>query len=43
VLLAYSKIWLKDEFVESDLPEDVEIATALARYFPPALQDQFGG
>ena len=42
VLLAYSKIWLTDEFVESELPEDTEIATALARYFPTQLQDQYG-
>ena len=39
MLLAYAKIWLKDEFVASALPEDPWIATTLERYFPPALQE----
>ena len=43
VLLAYSKMWLSDELVASDLPEDAWIATALQRYFPAALQEQFAG
>ncbi|MGH8678097.1 MAG: NAD-glutamate dehydrogenase domain-containing protein, partial [Burkholderiales bacterium] len=34
VLLAYSKIWLYAELVDSDVPEDPYIATALTRYFP---------
>jgi glutamate dehydrogenase len=38
VLLAYSKIWLNDELIHSPLTEDPWIATALLRYFPPALQ-----
>ena len=42
VLLAYSKMWLSDEFVASTLPEDPWIATALYRYFPAALREQFG-
>jgi glutamate dehydrogenase len=42
VLLAYSKIWLSDEFVGSDLPEDAWIGTALNRYFPAALREQHG-
>ncbi len=41
VLLAYAKIWLSDEFVDSDLPEDPWIATALVRYFPNALHEQY--
>ena len=36
VLLAYSKMWLFDEILASDLPEDPWIGTALARYFPGA-------
>ena len=39
VLLAYSKMWLFDEIMGSDLPEDPWIGTALARYFPAALRE----
>jgi glutamate dehydrogenase len=42
VLLAYSKMWLNDELIASDLPEDPWIATALERYFPSRLREQFG-
>ena len=41
VLLAYSKIWLNDELIHSPLTEDPWIATALLRYFPPALQERY--
>jgi glutamate dehydrogenase len=41
VLLAYSKMWLSDELVASDLPEDPWIATALNRYFPAGLREKF--
>ncbi len=41
VLLAYSKMWLSDELVDSDLPEDPWVANALQRYFPPLLRDKF--
>ncbi len=41
VLLAYSKMWLSDELVASDVPEDPWIATALTRYFPAALAEKF--
>jgi glutamate dehydrogenase len=40
VLLAYSKIWLKDELVASDLPEDPWVAATLQRYFPAALSER---
>ncbi len=43
VLLAYSKMWLFDELVASDLTEDPWVATALNRYFPAALQADFAG
>jgi glutamate dehydrogenase len=43
VLMAYSKMWLSDELIESDLPEDPWIATALERYFPALLREQFAG
>ena len=42
VLLAYCKMWLFDEIMASDLPEDAWIGTALARYFPAQLRDTFG-
>ena len=42
VLLAYSKMWLSDVLVASDLPEDPWVATALERYFPQPLRVQFG-
>ncbi|HEY2929134.1 NAD-glutamate dehydrogenase [Piscinibacter sp.] len=42
VLLAYSKMWLSDELLASDLPEDPWIGSALQRYFPAALRDKFG-
>jgi len=42
VLLAYSKMWLFDELLRSDLPEDPWVGTALARYFPAQLRDKFG-
>jgi glutamate dehydrogenase len=41
VLLAYSKMWLLDELLASDLPEDPWIAGALQRYFPGRLHHEF--
>jgi glutamate dehydrogenase len=41
VLLAYSKMWLSDELIESDLPEDGWIGLALERYFPALLREKF--
>ncbi|MFC5497754.1 NAD-glutamate dehydrogenase [Caenimonas terrae] len=42
VLLAYSKMWLSEQLMASDLPEDPWIATALQRYFPALLREKFG-
>jgi glutamate dehydrogenase len=42
VLLAYSKMWLFDELLDSDLPEDPWIGRALERYFPAQLREKFG-
>ncbi len=42
VLLAYCKMWLYDELLESPLPDDPWVATALTRYFPHALGERFG-
>lgn len=43
VLLAYGKMWLNDALVASDVPEDAWIATALERYFPRQLRENFAG
>jgi glutamate dehydrogenase len=40
VLLAYAKMWLFDELLASDLPEDPWIGSALARYFPATLRER---
>ena len=42
VLLAYSKMWLSDQLIESDLAEDPWIAGALQAYFPVLLREKFG-
>ena len=41
VLLAYTKLWLFDELVASDLPEDPYVADALRRYFPALLRERY--
>lgn len=41
VLLAYCKMWLFDEILASELPEDPWIGSALARYFPALMRDKF--
>jgi glutamate dehydrogenase len=41
VLLAYSKIWLYEELLASALPDDPWVGTALARYFPGPLRQQY--
>jgi len=43
VLLAYSKMWLVDEFMASSLPEDEWVAGALGRYFPQTLREVYAG
>ena len=43
VMLAYSKIWLYDELVGSNLPDDPWVASALGRYFPGALAARYAG
>jgi glutamate dehydrogenase len=42
VVLAYAKMWLFDEIMASELPEDPWIGTALDRYFPAALRQSMG-
>ncbi len=41
VLLAYGKIWLYDELLASNVPDDPWCATALARYFPSAVRQTY--
>jgi glutamate dehydrogenase len=41
VLLAYAKMWLYDEILASDLPDDAALAGDLARYFPTAMRTRF--
>lgn len=41
VLLAYSKIMLYDELLNSDVPDDPYISTALERYFPVPLRERY--
>jgi glutamate dehydrogenase len=42
VLLAYAKIDLTDEILDSDLPDDPLLEGELVRYFPTTLQQKFG-
>ncbi|WP_118180370.1 NAD-glutamate dehydrogenase [Paraburkholderia phosphatilytica] len=41
VLLAYSKMWLYDALLDSDVPEDPLVASMLVDYFPKPLQQRF--
>jgi len=41
ILLAYSKIWLNNHLLASDVPEDPYLSTELVRYFPTPIQQRF--
>ncbi|WP_223291776.1 NAD-glutamate dehydrogenase [Defluviicoccus vanus] len=41
ILFSYCKIWLNDELLRSNLPDDPHLAEDLTRYFPPALEARF--
>ncbi|MCP5032166.1 MAG: NAD-glutamate dehydrogenase, partial [Actinomycetia bacterium] len=41
VLSAYTKNNLKDELLQSDVPDDVAMTPLLTRYFPPVLVERF--
>jgi glutamate dehydrogenase len=41
VLLAYSKMWLYDTLLASDLPDDPFVAYALPAYFPAPLREPY--
>ncbi|ROR56020.1 glutamate dehydrogenase (NAD) [Luteococcus japonicus] len=40
-LLAWSKIWLADQILDSDLPDDPYVADRLVHYFPPLLRERY--
>ncbi len=42
VILAYSKILLFDELIESSLPDDPLLAIELEHYFPDVLSERYG-
>jgi glutamate dehydrogenase len=42
VVMAYCKIHLYSQLLETDLPEDPYLAHDLERYFPPPLPERFG-
>ncbi|WP_413204453.1 NAD-glutamate dehydrogenase [Rhodospirillum sp. A1_3_36] len=41
VLMPYAKLWLFDQLLDSDLPDDPALEGDLIRYFPEALGDRF--
>ncbi len=41
VLLSYSKMWLYDQILDSNLPDDKHLAEDLVRYFPTPLRDKY--
>jgi glutamate dehydrogenase len=41
VLLSYSKIWLYNQLIHSDVPEDAYLSNELERYFPAAIRRRY--
>ena len=41
VLLAYSKLWICDELLASDLPDDPFLSAELVGYFPSAIRERY--
>jgi glutamate dehydrogenase len=41
VLLAYSKIWIYDEVLASDVPDDPFLSAELVNYFPSAIRQRY--
>jgi glutamate dehydrogenase len=41
VLLAYTKIWIYDELLASDLPDDAFLSAELLDYFPAAVRTRY--
>ena len=42
MVLSYSKIWLYNQLIASDVPEDRYLSNELERYFPDALLRRYG-
>jgi glutamate dehydrogenase len=42
ILLAYSKIWLNNHLLASDVPEDPHLSSELERYFPAPVRRRLG-
>jgi glutamate dehydrogenase len=42
VVLAYSKIWLYNQLIATDVPEDAYLSNELERYFPAAVRKKYG-
>jgi glutamate dehydrogenase len=42
VVLAYSKIWLNNHLLDSDLPDDPYFASEVLRYFPTPTRKRYG-
>ena len=42
MILSYSKLWLYDRLIESDVPEDPYLGREVTRYFPGPVQQRFG-
>ncbi len=42
MVLSYSKIWLYNQLIASDVPEDRYLSNELERYFPDAVQRRYG-
>ncbi len=41
ILLSYSKIWLNNHLLDSDVPEDPYLSNELERYFPAPVRTRF--
>jgi len=41
VVISYGKLWIFDEVLDSDLPEDGLLTETMAQYFPSAVQTRF--
>jgi glutamate dehydrogenase len=41
VVLSYSKIWLYNQLIQSDVPEDAYLSSELERYFPEDVREKY--
>jgi len=42
IILSYSKIWLYNKLIHSDVPEDKYLSRELVRYFPEPIRRRYG-